>query len=126
MRTIEEIKEDMERAIEEIEQMQYEHRNYRSAIFKKDGIPLVYGGSIRLAVSALEKQINSGWIPVSENLPEDYVKVLTCDQKGNIHIMSHYHESKYPFYIDPQHTRYYMPIAWMLLPEPPKGLEETE
>ena len=47
----------IEKAIEEISKMQFEHRDYRSALFKKDGIPLMYIESVDLAIEALEKQI---------------------------------------------------------------------
>ena len=42
-------------AVEEIIKLQFEHRDYRSAIFKKDGIPLMYGESISIAVQAIDK-----------------------------------------------------------------------
>ena len=77
-----------------------------------------------LAISALEYQLTNGWIPVSERLPEDFIKVLTCDKEGNIHITNHCHEYEYPFGISENHPRYYMPVAWQPLPEPYK--EETE
>lgn len=47
----------IEKAIEEISKMQFEHRDYRSAIFKKDGIPLMYIESVDLAIEALKKQM---------------------------------------------------------------------
>jgi hypothetical protein len=80
--------------------------------------------AFELAISALEYQLTNGWIPVSERLPEDFIKVLTCDKEGNIHITNHCHEYEYPFGISENHPRYYMPVAWQPLPEPYK--EETE
>lgn len=63
------------------------------------------------------------WIPVTEWLPEEYEQVLTCDEHENIHIMSHTKRYKYPFGINPEHPRYFMPKWWMPLPEPPKAEE---
>lgn len=60
------------------------------------------------------------WVPVTEMLPEDYEQVLTCDEHGNIHIMVHTKEYKFPFGINPEHSRYFMPKWWMPLPEVPK------
>lgn len=63
---------------------------------------------------------NNQWISVKDALPEDYVNVLTCDKRGNIHIFSHCKGYEYPFCIPPDHTRYYMPVAWQPLPQPVK------
>lgn len=60
------------------------------------------------------------WIPVTEALPEDYEMVLTCDEKGNIHIFCNTKKYNYPFGIRPENPRFYMPKWWMPLPEPPK------
>lgn len=72
----------------------------------------------------VEKEQNNEWIPVDERLPEDGVRVLTCDNYKNIHVMRHYNFYEYPFCIGPEHERYYMPKAWMPLPEPYKESEE--
>ena len=77
-----------------------------------------------MAIKALEKQHNNGWITVDERLPEDGVRVLTCDNYKNVHVMRHYNFYEYPFCIGPEHERYYMPKAWMPLPEPYKESEE--
>ena len=68
---------------------------------------------------SMEEQ-NKGWIPVEERLPENGVRVLTCDNRKNMHVMRHYNFYKYPFNIGPEHEQYYMPKAWMPLPEPYK------
>ena len=61
------------------------------------------------------------WISVKERLPEDMVDVLTCDAKGNIHIMWHHHEYQYPFNIGRNDIRYFPVTYWCYLPQPPKG-----
>ena len=61
------------------------------------------------------------WIPVIERLPDEYERVLTCDELGNIHIMYHTKIYAYPFNISPTHPRYFMPKWWMPLPEPPES-----
>jgi hypothetical protein len=63
-----------------------------------------------------------GWISVKERLPEDYVKVLTCDVRGNMHVMTHYHGYKKPFCIERNNARYFMVRYWMPLPEPPQNV----
>lgn len=83
-----------------------------------------YYQAMRMAVEALEKQKDNGWIPVEEKLPKDGVKVLTCDNHENIHVMRHYNFYEYPFNIGPENERYYMPKVWMQLPEPYKESEK--
>ena len=61
------------------------------------------------------------WISVKDRLPEDMVDVLTCDAKGNIHIMWHHHEYQYPFNIGRNDIRYFPVTHWGYLPQPPKG-----
>lgn len=61
------------------------------------------------------------WIPCGEKLPPNYQRVLTCDEKGNEHIMFHHKDFKYPFGVSPEHTTKYTPVAWMPLPEPYGG-----
>lgn len=78
------------------------------------------GFSFNSLLEAREKMRNNGWIPCSERLPEDGVRVLTCDNHENVHIMQHYDFFKYPFDIYPYHSKYYMPVAWQPLPEPYK------
>ena len=66
------------------------------------------------------------WIPVKEALPKDLEEVLTCDYKGNMHVMYHWHDFEYPFNISPNDIRYYQPIAWMPLPKAYKENEKNE
>lgn len=61
------------------------------------------------------------WIPVTERLPEDYGQVLTCDERGNIHLFRHLRQFIYPFGIRPEDPRYFMPKWWMPLPQPPES-----
>ena len=61
------------------------------------------------------------WISVKDRLPEDMVDVLTCDAKGNIHIMWHHHEYQYPFNIGRNDIRCFPVTHWCELPKPPKG-----
>ena len=70
---------------------------------------------------APEKIIQTMWIPVTERLPEDYERVLTCDERGNIHIFQHLRHFKYPFGIRPEDSRYFMPKWWMPLPQSPES-----
>ena len=60
------------------------------------------------------------WVPVNERMPEDRVRVLTCDAHGNMHILSTEASVAFPFFIHPHNTRYYPVTHWMPLPEPPK------
>lgn len=69
-------------------------------------------------VNQLAEEYNNGWVLCSEMLPDDGVRVLTCDNHENVHIMQHYDFFKYPFDIYPHHSNYYMPVAWQPLPEP--------
>lgn len=59
------------------------------------------------------------WIPVTERLPDG--KALTCDKKGNIHVMWHYSGFQDPFGIAKNDSRFYPVTHWMPMPEPPKG-----
>lgn len=61
------------------------------------------------------------WISVKDRLPEDMVDVLTCDAKGNIHVMWHHHDFMHPFNVGRNDLRYYPVTHWMPLPQPPKG-----
>ena len=97
---------------------QYAETKFQKAVFAKKI------ERNNMAIKALEKQRNNGWIPVDERLPEDGVRVLTCDNYKNMHVMRHYNFYEYPFCIGPEHERYYMPKAWMELPEPYKECEE--
>ena len=63
------------------------------------------------------------WIPVSKRLPEDGVKVLCCDKRGDIYFGCHENTG---WYWEAEACADYWTkdptvIAWMLLPEPYKG-----
>ena len=70
----------------------------------------------------MDTDVPAGWIPVTERLPENYEAVMTCDEKGRIHIMAHHHNFQTPFGIVKGNFMGYSPVThWMPLPEPPKG-----
>lgn len=54
-------------------------------------------------------------IPVEKELPNDFERVLTCDECGNIHIMWHHHSYGCPFNIPHNHPNFYPVIKWMSL-----------
>lgn len=65
------------------------------------------------------------WIPVEERLPKWGERALTCDAKGNIHIMTELKIPGKPFGVGENHPRFFPVVAWMPLPEPyrPEGGE---
>ena len=67
-----------------------------------------------------DTDVPSKWISVKDKLPEDYKKVLTCDHKGNIHVMFHYSGFQDPFGISKNDSRYHPVTHWMPLPSLPK------
>lgn len=75
--------------------------------------------SLTESVELVRKLQSPRWISVTERLPEDYVPVLTCDDRGNIHMFEHYSGYKHPFNIGPYHPRFYPVMFWMELPKPP-------
>lgn len=82
-----------------------------------------------LAISALTQQLNNGWIPVSERLPEEYKRVdgNDCYSISDEVICNAY--SEYETWIDYtidgewQTHEYYEgeKLAWQPLPEPWEG-----
>ena len=66
------------------------------------------------------------WIPVTERLPENYRKVLTCDAKGNMHINWHYEAYEHPFCISEDDPRFYPVTHWMPLPDSPHDSDVWE
>jgi hypothetical protein len=81
--------------------------------------------TLNLAIYALRKQLNGGWIPVIERLPKEkgfYIFQLTG---GKIH--EYWYEDK-RLYEDCIHDEKYLfdmdkVTAWQPLPEPFKGVE---
>ena len=101
--------------------------NYSSVVSFINEIPSadvvereLYERALSDVVELSVKRKTGKWIPVTERLPEDYEQVLTCDERGNIHMFSHNRLFKYPFGIKPENPRYFMPKWWMPLPEPPE------
>ena len=61
------------------------------------------------------------WIPVSEFPMNVNGHYLTCDNKGNMHVMYHYKGYDVPFGVDENHAQYFPVRYFMPLPQPPKG-----
>ena len=72
-------------------------------------------------VNQLAEEYNNGWISCEERLPESHCWTITCDKEGNIHMFfyrdGYFHESYGGKTITEQNERFYVPIAWMPLPE---------
>lgn len=62
---------------------------------------------------------NSGWIPVSERLPEKYTYTLWCASSG--YVRSDYFNGEY---WENAKKGCYQVVAWMPLPEPYKAESE--
>ena len=76
-----------------------------------------------VAIEVLEKQLNNGWIPVSERLPEEYLDVLVFDKYKDMHI-AHYKPDEGWILTSNQLLFVSPPVAWKPLPEPWEGEEE--
>ena len=63
-------------------------------------------------------RIMTGWIPISERLPEVGIDVLICDMEGTIYLS---HRSSYGSYFDEWGHKIKGIRAWMPLPEPYKA-----
>lgn len=63
----------------------------------------------------------TGWIPVSERLPEKSKQVMCCDKQGRVFTsaMTYINSNG-----EPSFGKHYSAIAWMPLPEPWKDGEE--
>jgi hypothetical protein len=90
--------------------------------------------TFKLAISALTQQLNNGWIPVTERLPEEFEcrdgyidpsnYVLTQDKSGYFHVSRYWaHRRSAPINIYPWiDLKYeYEIVAWQPLPESYKG-----
>ena len=104
---------DPETSLEAYAQCEYYHGFGTEKQWKAD-----VDEACRLGASALRER--QEWISVKDRLPEDYIKVLTCDARDNVHIFYHFHQYESPFGIDASDQRYYEVTHWMPLPEPPK------
>ena len=97
--------------------------------------------SVNLAISALEKQLNGGWVPVDERLPEEYGCYLVAwrptdltaeDIIKNTGTVPHYYEM---VEYDPddealwiggiEQCESYEILAWQPLPEPYKEVKHV-
>ena len=93
-----------------------------------------------LAISALEKQLNGGWIPVSERLPQnnEHILLFLKDEKGKTaQVVGYlYHSDNENFKnlngefksfdgddLAPNFLNKECVVAWQLLPEPYKEVE---
>jgi hypothetical protein len=73
------------------------------------------------------KQIESRWIPCSERLPAEGTKVLICDRKNNIYIVTACNGYILHGFWDLENIVCYPDtVAWMPLPEPPYQMEGDE
>lgn len=73
-----------------------------------------------LAIKALEKQMNNGWIPVSERLPEKTDAYLVTNNTGNVAIVLYVTKKDYSFEAGWQVMHWIEILAWQPLPEPYK------
>lgn len=85
-----------------------------------------------LAIQALEKQINDGWISVNDRLPEESYGCLVTVMDYDPYLMKDY-ENIYPEFVgwdgkswnnSDGHEIPFEVLAWMPLPEPYKESDE--
>ena len=75
-------------------------------------------GALDLAISALKKQEQDRWIPVTERLPEEPDEVLVTDGDGEIRHAVYCHVCKKDVFITYEESMtIHQVIAWRPLPE---------
>lgn len=74
-------------------------------------------------INQVEQEHNNGWIPCSEQLPDEYGEYLCCDKYGE-YIIGYpiARVSSDDFYVETEHEIMNDCIAWMPLPKISKGL----
>jgi hypothetical protein len=81
----------------------------------------------KIAISALKKQLNGGWIPIIERLPEEghYLISLKHKEFDETDVdLSHYDDEGGFQLRDYMQKRWWEVIAWQPLPEPYKEVEQ--
>lgn len=73
--------------------------------------------ALDLAISALEKQEQDRWIPVTERLPEYGQVVMWCNENGSVFSSAITYKRGDDWAIGKRH-RYKSVLAWRPLPEP--------
>lgn len=83
--------------------------------------------SLDIAIELLKKQLNGGWVPVSERLPKVHKRYLVNMKHKSLNetfIDCRYFYSDYQFeYRDDFERRNWEVIAWQPLPQPYKEVE---
>lgn len=107
---------DNEKAIEILENIDIEANNG----YSKEDVEHTY----LMAILALKQQLNNGWIPVSERLPEEYGKYLATvkhlDGDCEVWEATYFKEE----WAEMSNHPSWKVIAWRPLPEPWEGEEE--
>ena len=80
-------------------------------------------------MDAFDEYVDSNephWIPVTQALPEDDTVVLVCGKSGGIYTAIHNNSKTWirGWWKMNSKNHHCNPIAWMLLPEPYKGVTE--
>ena len=87
--------------------------------FSMQEVPKEILDAHRLAISALEKQEQDRWVPVTERLPEEPDEVLVTDGDGEIRHAVYCHVCKKDVFITYEESMtIHQVIAWRPLPEP--------
>jgi hypothetical protein len=94
---------------------------YKAKSYEEGGIRYRY---TKLAISALEKQLNGGWIPVSERLPEEGMKVLVVSNNDiPIYCVAIMMNGELRVTWNHDRFEHIKIVAWQPLPEPYKEAE---